>query len=182
MIRQRYPVQPDFDEELGALSHVTDAKHLADTLAQLRHSASERNRRFGAGLMHDALLLSSPETVNRKDAWNALMEGIVLLDSDPSEGELRVLRRSLISAGFSVARPESEDAAPDNAAERTFTVLTEWLRKHPDYVFITEIANRMNNTPFQLQITTSTRTYTFRGAGVQDAYAQAAQAIMIEEL
>ena len=109
MSRQHRPVQLDLDEELEPLSHAIDVIILASTLAQLRHSAPERNRRFGAGLMHDALLLSSPETVNRKGAWNVLMIGYALLESDPSEADLRVLRRSLIFAGFSVAQPESSE-------------------------------------------------------------------------
>ncbi|KKK73360.1 hypothetical protein LCGC14_2894650, partial [marine sediment metagenome] len=36
--------------------------------------------------------------------------------------------------------------------------------------------------PFQLRISTPARTHTFRGSGMQDAYAQAAQTIMLEEL
>ena len=72
-------------------------------------------------------------------------------------------------------------ASPDNAAERTFTALTEWLRKNPDGTYVTRL-EPLARLPFQLQITTPTRTRTFRGAGVQDAYAQAAQAIMLEEL
>ena len=76
----------------------------------------------------------------------------------------------------------TKDMARDNAAERAFTILTEWLRKHSACTFTTQIANRLSKTPFQLQITTSTRTHAFRGSSMQDAYAQAAQAIMLEEL
>lgn len=75
----------------------------------------------------------------------------------------------------------TEGTAPDNAAERALSVLTGWLRKHPDHTFVTKL-NPLAELPFQLQITTWTRTHTFRGSHVQDAYAQAAQAIVLEEL
>ncbi len=75
-----------------------------------------------------------------------------------------------------------EDTALDNAAERTLTTLTEWLCKHPACTFTTQIANRLSKTPFRLHITTPTQTHTFRGSDIQDAYAQAAQAIMLEGL
>ncbi len=68
------------------------------------------------------------------------------------------------------------------AAERILNTLTAWLRKHPACIFTTQIANRLSKTPFQLHISTTARMYTFRGSDVQDAYAQAAQVIMLEEL
>lgn len=75
----------------------------------------------------------------------------------------------------------TEDTAPDNAAERTLTALTAWLRKHPDCSYATRF-NPPAKPPFQLYISTPARMHTFCGSDLQDAYAQAAQAIMLEEL
>lgn len=80
----------------------------------------------------------------------------------------------------------SEDTTRDwrahpEAAERTLSALTGWLRKHPDCTFATKFTP-LAELPFQLHITTSVQTHIFHGMDVQDAYAQAAQIIMFEEL
>ena len=67
------------------------------------------------------------------------------------------------------------------AAERTFTALTAWLRKHPDCSYTTRF-NPPAKPPFQLYISTPARMHTFCGSDLQDAYAQAAQTILFEEL
>ena len=74
----------------------------------------------------------------------------------------------------------TEDTALD-AAERTLSTLTAWLFKNPECTYITKF-DPLAKLPFQLHITTPTKTHTFRGRHMQDAYAQAAQTIMFEEL
>lgn len=66
-------------------------------------------------------------------------------------------------------------SAITNAAERTLGILTMWLREHPSCAYRTDI-NPISKR-FQLHISTLTQTHTFQGADMQDAYAQAAQAI-----
>jgi hypothetical protein len=63
-----------------------------------------------------------------------------------------------------------------NAAERALDVLTTWLREHPDATYHTDV--NVVSKRIQLHISTPTRTHTFQGEDLQDAYAQAAQTIM----
>ena len=67
-------------------------------------------------------------------------------------------------------------SAITNAAERALGILTTWLREHPDATYHTDI--NVVSKRIQLHISTPTKTHTFQGEHLQDAYAQAAQALV----
>jgi len=60
------------------------------------------------------------------------------------------------------------------AATRTLNIFTDWLRKHPECSYTTRISA---SGKFQFALKTPRGAHLFFGESVQDAYAQAAQAI-----
>jgi len=76
---------------------------------------------------------------------------------------------------MNTASASEERQQRPEAAKRTFDILTAWLRQHPcDLVTKFRPAESL---PFTVHIVTPNKTHIFRGSDMQDAYAQAAQAI-----
>jgi hypothetical protein len=64
------------------------------------------------------------------------------------------------------------------AAGRIFEILTRWMHEHPGCSYDTRISA---SGRFQIIVKTPTGTHLFFGQTVQDAYAQAAQALALSE-
>lgn len=81
--------------------------------------------------------------------------------------------------------PTSKAAAPNvaakraEAAERTLAVLTGWLLDHPECSYVTEVAPAGTFEVTFLDRDDEVRAY-FSGTSVQDAYAQAAQTLILD--
>jgi len=91
---------------------------------------------------------------------------------------LRLSRRGVTILPISRTAKEvtraQEVAQAQEAAQRIFNILTRWLNKHPGCSYTT------GTTPsgrFEVRLITPKVTHVFGGLSVQDAWAQAAQAI-----
>ena len=85
-------------------------------------------------------------------------------------GKLTVVR--------SPTSPERARVSQAEAAGRIFSILTDWMQKHPGCSYNTRISA---TGKFQVIMETPNGTHLFFGESVQDAYAQAAQAINFNE-
>lgn len=124
-----------------------------------------------------------PMTLN--ETMSTLAEGLrdVIHDTpiDPGEPEdaftdlaARLVFR-LARGGLTVV-PAVPNSGYAEAASRIFDILTRWLREDPERSYATSVTP---SGSFEVRLTTSKATHVFGGKTVQDAYAQAAQALVL---
>lgn len=78
-----------------------------------------------------------------------------------------------------VPSPEERvQAALDAAAARTLSILTDWIRKHPECSYDTR---KSPSGKFQIVLKTPRGVQLFFGDDIQDAYAQMAQTVHFNE-
>lgn len=89
------------------------------------------------------------------------------------------LNRKAITVTPIPSRAERIRRGEGEAAQRIFEILTAWMNKHPECSFVTE---KGLSGKFGIVVRTPGATQAFfQGESIQDAYAQAAQAISFEE-
>lgn len=83
------------------------------------------------------------------------------------------------SIGYLDKRIEAEEtrSIDQGASDRIFAIFTRWLSDHPEASYRTG----MRDGRFELTMLVQGGTHIFRGQSVQDAYAQAAQTICLDE-
>lgn len=65
---------------------------------------------FAAGLIHDAFMFNTNNTLKESKVKEALMSGLqTMLQDEISSEDLRNIKIKLIKAGLSVSQPENED-------------------------------------------------------------------------
>jgi len=105
---------------------------------------------------------------------------ISYLKEDPEDAFIDLACRLIFRLRASltvVPTPDPEERARiahAKAAMRIFSILTIWLKVHPECSYTTQISA---SGTCQLVMKTPTETKLFFGTSVQDAYAQAAQTI-----
>jgi hypothetical protein len=99
------------------------------------------------------------------------------IDQDPEEAFVDLACRLILRlrGKLTVVPSLTSDAG---AAARIFRIFTGWMRAHPRCSYDTRISA---SGKFQIVVKTPTGTHLFFGETVQDAYAQAAQAVLFSE-